>query len=171
MWCPIDQLTVDGYDMQFGTNVIGQSAILSISFEANLFHAGHFFFTELLMPALIEGAKSTPDGHARVVTTSSSGAYGETLHYETLRDGPARKALGTVHLYFQSKFVRITDRNHHRMNAQLMRHLTDRVMQSLHAKLLGGTRTKASSPSHVTLVSLLMCAVMLRGFNVCALHR
>ncbi|KAJ3554361.1 hypothetical protein NM688_g3147 [Phlebia brevispora] len=87
MWCPVELLTADGFDMQFGTNVIG-----------------HFLFTELLIPALEEGAKTSPDGHSRVVTTSSSGAYFETLHYDTFRDSPARKRLGTHGLYFQSKF-------------------------------------------------------------------
>ena len=90
MWCPVEQVTVDGYDMQFGTNVLG-----------------HFFLTELLMPALIEGAKSMPDKHARVVTTSSSGAYFDTLHYDSLREADlaARKKRETHSLYFQSKFV------------------------------------------------------------------
>lgn len=91
MWCPVEMITADGYDMQFGTNVLG-----------------HFLFTELLMPALIEGAKSTPDHHARIVTTSSSGAYANTLRYDTLTssDLAARKKYGTHALYFQSKFVR-----------------------------------------------------------------
>ena len=57
------------------------------------------------MPALVEGTKSMPDGHTRVVTTSSSGAYLETLHYDTFRDGPARRKLGPKGLYYQSKFV------------------------------------------------------------------
>lgn len=80
------------------------------------------------MPALIAGAASSSDGHARVVTTSSSGAYLDTLHYDTLREKitpskadadvetsadakkrekAARKArakLGTYGLYYQSKF-------------------------------------------------------------------
>ena len=58
------------------------------------------------MPALVEGAKSSPDGHARVVTTSSSAAYLGVLHYETMRDNlEARKKLGSPGLYYQSKFV------------------------------------------------------------------
>ena len=58
------------------------------------------------MPALEEAAKSLPDGHARIVTTSSSGAYLDTLHWDTFRDNlAARKKLGTQNLYFQSKFV------------------------------------------------------------------
>ena len=85
---PIDQLTEDGYDLQFGTTVVG-----------------HFYFTELLMPALFAGAQTSPDDHARVVTTASMAAYMQTLEYDTFRDGPARRALGTVKLYNQSKHV------------------------------------------------------------------
>ncbi|THG95971.1 hypothetical protein EW026_g5779 [Hermanssonia centrifuga] len=92
MWCPVEMMTEDGYDMQFGTNVLG-----------------HFFFTELLMPALFAGVKSSPDGHARVVTTSSSAAYLDTLHPETFRDHPKRKKMGSKGLYFQSKFMALWD--------------------------------------------------------------
>ena len=87
---PIDQLTDDGYDLQFGTTVVG-----------------HFYFTELLMPTLFAGAQTSPDHHARVVTTASMAAYMQTLEYDTFRDGPARRALGTVKLYNQSKHVSI----------------------------------------------------------------
>ncbi|KAM5541128.1 hypothetical protein V8D89_005057 [Ganoderma adspersum] len=83
---PIDQLTDDGYDLQFGTTVVG-----------------HFYLTELLMAALFAGAQTSPDHHARVVTTASMAAYMQTLEYDTFRDGPARRALGTVGLYNQSK--------------------------------------------------------------------
>ncbi|KAF9234872.1 NAD(P)-binding protein [Melanogaster broomeanus] len=48
---PIDQLTDDGYDLQFGTNVLG-----------------HFYFTKLVLPVLLSTAKSAPDGIARVST-------------------------------------------------------------------------------------------------------
>ena len=36
MWCPVADVTADGYDMQFGTNVVG-----------------HFLLTQLLLPALL----------------------------------------------------------------------------------------------------------------------
>ncbi|KAK7682530.1 hypothetical protein QCA50_014330 [Cerrena zonata] len=84
---PIELLTADGYDLQFGTNVIG-----------------HFLFTKLLLPALLAGKQSSPDKHARVIATSSSAAYFSTINYDTLRDGPARKKKGTQQLYAQSKF-------------------------------------------------------------------
>ena len=67
--------------------------------------AGHFLFTELLLSALEAGAKSSPDGFSRVVTTSSSGAYGSGLDYEALKDTSKRKAVGSRRLYFQSKLV------------------------------------------------------------------
>ena len=57
------------------------------------------------MPALFAGAKTSPDHHARIVTTASMAAYMQTLEYDTFRDGPARRALGTVKLYNQSKHV------------------------------------------------------------------
>ncbi|KAJ3485818.1 hypothetical protein NLI96_g4702 [Meripilus lineatus] len=90
MWPPKEQITSDGYDLQFGTNVIG-----------------HFYFTELLMPALLAGKETSLDGHARVVTTSSSGAYFHTLKWDTFVDGPARLQMSTQDLYYQSKFANV----------------------------------------------------------------
>ncbi|TCD65860.1 hypothetical protein EIP91_002121 [Steccherinum ochraceum] len=87
---PLDELTEDGYDYQLGANTLG-----------------HFYFTELLMPALFAGKETSPDGHARVITTSSSGAHFDTLHYETFRDGPKRRKMLSMSLYSQSKFGNI----------------------------------------------------------------
>ncbi|OBZ71127.1 hypothetical protein A0H81_08821 [Grifola frondosa] len=87
---PMDMLTADGYDLQFGTNVLG-----------------HFFFTELLIPALIAGKETSPDHHTRVITTSSSAAYFSTINWDTLRDGPARRKLSSQQLYHQSKFANV----------------------------------------------------------------
>ena len=91
MFPPIDQLTKDGYDLQWGTNVVGP-----------------FLFTELLMPALIEGVKTSPDHHARVIVVSSSGAYADVLHWDTFKDTPARRKMTDQMLYFQSKLVRLS---------------------------------------------------------------
>ncbi|EJF57880.1 NAD(P)-binding protein [Dichomitus squalens LYAD-421 SS1] len=90
MWPPIEMLTKDGHDLQFGTNVVGP-----------------FLFTELLMPALIEGTKTSPDQHARVIVVSSSGAYAETLHWGTFKDSPERRKLSTQSLYYQSKHANV----------------------------------------------------------------
>lgn len=88
---PIDQLTAQGYDLTFGTNVLG-----------------HFYFTKLLIPLLLAGAKTSSDGKARVVNTSSSGSlFTNKIDFNTLKDTPARKKKGAQMLYCQSKLVRI----------------------------------------------------------------
>ncbi|KAL5501740.1 RDH1_4 [Sanghuangporus vaninii] len=88
MWPPIEMLTAQGYDLQFGTNVLG-----------------HFYLTKLLLPQLTEGSKSSPEGKARVVTVSSIVRHLSlgAIDYETLKDGPKRRKFGTMALYNQSK--------------------------------------------------------------------
>ncbi|KAL9710111.1 short-chain alcohol dehydrogenase [Leucoagaricus gongylophorus] len=84
---PIDQLTRDGYDLQFGTNVMGP-----------------YVFTKRLLPLLIAGVKSADDKRARVVNTSSSAQlFTDTIHFEGLGDVPFRKQLGTSQMYMESK--------------------------------------------------------------------
>ncbi|EGN95247.1 hypothetical protein SERLA73DRAFT_162749 [Serpula lacrymans var. lacrymans S7.3] len=84
---PIDLVTEDGYDLQFGTNVVG-----------------HHYFTKLLLPVLISTAKTCQDGKVRVVTTSSSGHHFGNLDFNTFKDGPARKKQSTSVMYSQSKY-------------------------------------------------------------------
>ncbi|KZT27891.1 NAD(P)-binding protein [Neolentinus lepideus HHB14362 ss-1] len=91
---PVEQLTAQGYDLQFGTNVLG-----------------HFYFTKLLIPTLVETAKTTPEGKVRVITTSSSGHLFHGLDFATFKDSPKRKKLGTTRLYAQSKFGNIVFAN------------------------------------------------------------
>ncbi|KZP27444.1 NAD(P)-binding protein [Athelia psychrophila] len=83
---PVEQLTADGYDLQFGTNVLG-----------------HFYFTKLLLPTLLAGTKTSGDGHVRVVNTSSIAHIFAGLDFNTFKDGPARLKAGTEKLYMQSK--------------------------------------------------------------------
>ncbi|KAH9945581.1 NAD(P)-binding protein [Amylocystis lapponica] len=90
MCTPRNQTTVDGYDLQFGTNVVGP-----------------FLFTQLLMPTLIAGAKASPDGRARIITTSSGAAYWHTLNWDSFRDGPRRRRMSPEALYAQSKFANV----------------------------------------------------------------
>ncbi|OBZ78995.1 hypothetical protein A0H81_00306 [Grifola frondosa] len=90
MACPIDLVTIEGYDMQFGINVVGP-----------------FLFTELLLPALKAGAEASPDHHSRIITTSSSAAYCHTINWDALRDGPARTNMSPSTLYCQSKFANV----------------------------------------------------------------
>ncbi|KAF8834654.1 NAD(P)-binding protein [Paxillus ammoniavirescens] len=83
---PIEMLTDDGYDLQFGTNVLG-----------------HFYFTKLLIPTLISTAKSSPEGTVRVVNVSSIAHLVSGLEFDTFKDGPKRRAVDTHTLYGQSK--------------------------------------------------------------------
>ncbi|KAJ7170001.1 hypothetical protein C8R46DRAFT_220507 [Mycena filopes] len=84
---PIDQLTKQGFDMQFGTNVIG-----------------HYLLTKRLLPLLLTAAKSSPDKKARVVHQSSSAQmFVDTINLDALTDVPARKKLGSAKMYMESK--------------------------------------------------------------------
>jgi len=56
MFPPNGSKTSDGYELQFGTNVIG-----------------HFAFTQVLEPLLAKTGKSQPPGSVRLVWVSSSG--------------------------------------------------------------------------------------------------
>ncbi|TFY82016.1 hypothetical protein EWM64_g1994 [Hericium alpestre] len=85
---PVELLTADGYDMQFGINVLG-----------------HYYLTTLLLPVLLATANANP--HADVcVTTLTSSAHRLTaqLDFATLRDCEKRRKKGTQSLYSQSKF-------------------------------------------------------------------
>ncbi|KAN0080035.1 hypothetical protein V8E55_009601 [Tylopilus felleus] len=83
---PIDMLTDDGYDLTFGTNVLG-----------------HFYLTKLLLPVLISTAKTTPEETVRVVNVASQAHVVGELQFDTFIDGPKRRADDTFRLYAQSK--------------------------------------------------------------------
>jgi len=88
---PIDKLTAQGHDLSIGTNVLG-----------------HFYFTKLLVPALLAGAKSSSDGKARVVNLSSVAAYMvKSFDLDMARDTPQRKKSSLLNLYGQSKLGNI----------------------------------------------------------------
>ncbi|KAJ7366093.1 NAD-binding protein [Mycena albidolilacea] len=91
---PIEQLTVQGLDLQFGTNVVG-----------------HFYLTKLLLPTLLAAAAS--GNPARVINTSSiaSEMFSGNINYNTLKDSPARKKAGPNQLYYQSKFGNVVFSN------------------------------------------------------------
>ncbi|KAI0319443.1 NAD-P-binding protein [Amylostereum chailletii] len=99
MFPPVEMVTKQGYDAQFGTNVLG-----------------HFYLTKLLLPTLTATAKQAPAGTVRVVTLSSAGhnflAPPECIQWETLEKGDkslaARKKLTTDKLYGQSKITDLT---------------------------------------------------------------
>ncbi|KAJ7351283.1 NAD-P-binding protein [Mycena albidolilacea] len=77
MISPPDLLTAQNHDLQFGTNVIG-----------------HFFLTELLLPALTQSYQET-QVPARILHTSSAGhafAPGNGIDFVSLKGGPERDA-------------------------------------------------------------------------------
>lgn len=87
---PLEMVTAQGYDLQFGTNVLG-----------------HYLLTNLLISMIESTAKET--GHPGRVVEVSSIAHivsgNPIIHYETLKDGPARKKMSSEALYAQSKSV------------------------------------------------------------------
>ncbi|KAJ7070628.1 NAD-P-binding protein [Mycena amicta] len=86
---PIEQLTKQGYDLQFGTNVLG-----------------HFYLTQLLLPTLLSTA-STSGKPTRIIHTSSLSTHmfnGTSIDFNTVKESPKRVTLGTAWLYHQSKF-------------------------------------------------------------------
>ncbi|KAF8316061.1 NAD-binding protein [Clavulina sp. PMI_390] len=93
MMPPIDQLTRQNYDGQFGTNALG-----------------HFYLTQLLLPTLLRSAQTSSDGKARVVNVSSMAhlrSLSGPVRLETLVDGPARRKMNPEQLYSQSKSANI----------------------------------------------------------------
>ena len=104
---PPIELTVDGYDLQFGTNVLGMYFLgrLLLSHISDERSLGHFYFTKLLLPALLTATKSSPGVGGRVVNTTSVMHHFQDLDFNTFKDGPARKKMGSFRLYYQSKFV------------------------------------------------------------------
>ncbi|KIK55258.1 hypothetical protein GYMLUDRAFT_47987 [Collybiopsis luxurians FD-317 M1] len=84
---PIDQVTAQGFDLQFGVNTLGP-----------------FFFTKLLLPILTSTAETTPNKHVRVVHVSSyAHHFFPKLDFNTFKDGPARRKMQGMLLYGQSK--------------------------------------------------------------------
>lgn len=74
---PLDLLTTQSYDLQFGTNVLA-----------------HYLLSSLLLPALHRSTTATGT-KARLIHTSSAGYLGapaDTVNYATLTPGPARDA-------------------------------------------------------------------------------
>ncbi|KAF5337982.1 hypothetical protein D9758_014324 [Tetrapyrgos nigripes] len=113
----IEDLTAQGYDLQFGTNVLG-----------------HFYFTKLLLPILLSTARQSPDGKVRIVNTSSIAHTScRKLNHDSFRDGTVRRKMSSFSaLYNQSKLGNVMFSN------ELARRYGDQgiVSTSLHPGLL-----------------------------------
>jgi retinol dehydrogenase-12 len=109
---PIEKLTSDGYDLQWGTNALGYASIsLGARARPDTFALRrHYFFTRQLLPLLRAGVASAPQGSVRVVHTASIAADtgNGKINFATLRGAsPARTKLGISNLYSQSKLANI----------------------------------------------------------------
>jgi len=82
-------VTEDGNDIQWGTNVVGP-----------------FLFTKLLMPALLAGARSSSDKRARILFTASI-AQSNSIAWDSLTDTPERMKMSPNQRYGQSKFANV----------------------------------------------------------------
>jgi len=86
MFPPMEQVTKQKFDMQFGTNVVG-----------------HCYLTMLLLPLLVATAQATGD-KVRVINTSSDGhslfSPKEGINYDLISEGPARTATATTTMMY-----------------------------------------------------------------------
>ena len=114
---PVEDITVQSYDSQFGTNVMGARAIvhfLHMQADAPIDECvGHWLFTKLLLPALLAATDVSPTREkARVVTVSSSANYlAKKIDFEAITDGPTRRKNDAWTLYNRSKLVGVHDVN------------------------------------------------------------
>ncbi|KAJ8088004.1 short-chain alcohol dehydrogenase [Marasmius tenuissimus] len=126
----IKAVTKDGYDQQFGVNVVG-----------------HFYFTKLLLPVLF-AAK-----HPRVVNLTSAGhlLLKKDLDYETFKDCPKREKTDLLELYNQSKFANVV------VAKEFARRYGDQgiVSTSLHPGLIVTNLGRDMNPTVVKIVGYL----------------
>ena len=64
-------LTEDGFDIQWGTNVVGKFPHLYYTFSRPITFTGPFYLTQLLLPALLAAGSDSEVKKARVVFTAS----------------------------------------------------------------------------------------------------
>jgi len=138
MYPPRENITVQGYDSQFGVNALAP-----------------FYFTHLLLPALRAGAKSSPDGKSRVIHTSSyAGRFVDKIEYNTLLDTPARKKAFEYVLYSQSKLA-----NAMISNEMAKRYVDEGIISvSLHPGFLSSDLLRHVSLWQLAMVKLLLYA-------------
>ena len=157
VYAVIDKLTSQGFDMQFGTNVLGMYATSKKSitlFSSQITHAGHFYLTKLLLPLLTATAKNSSPGSVRVVNVSSLGHHAPPsggIQWSTLSPGDdylaVGKKLGATTLYNQSKLVM------RQISSNIIRSLNlllYRAMSSSRTNSLDNTAAKALFPSPYT---------------------
>ncbi|KAJ7601752.1 NAD(P)-binding protein [Roridomyces roridus] len=144
MWPPMDMMTAQKFDLQFGTNTLGP-----------------FYFTKLVLPLLTATAASTGTKVRIVNTASLTGELhpqADGVNYDTLFDGPARRKKDKGYLYGQSKLGNILVSN------ELARRYTDEGIISI-ALNPGNLRTELArhekNPVKMGVIALLRYPVQL----------
>ncbi|KZV86855.1 NAD(P)-binding protein [Exidia glandulosa HHB12029] len=109
MMAPPELFTPAGYDLQFGTNVLG-----------------HFYLIKLLLPTLLATADANPDKPRIINTSSLAHRFFPQIDFELLhQDSPKRqefKSLSSSKLYRQSKFGNIV------LSNELARRYGDKIV-------------------------------------------
>ncbi|KAF7326859.1 NAD(P)-binding protein [Mycena venus] len=133
-------LTVEGYDLQFGLNVVGP-----------------YYFTRLLLPQLMAA------GSARIVNLSSHGhIFIERIKWDTIRDGPERQKTKPLDLYNQSKFANVV------VACEFARRYGDKgiVSTSVHPGLITSTNMgRTMSPHSLEAIELLIVQFNARSID------
>ncbi|KAH9929833.1 NAD(P)-binding protein [Fomitopsis serialis] len=104
---PLDWVTDDGYDMTFGTNVVGESVFDCLWRTAFNLRCRAFPLHKAPAPHYPGKQSTTHDKHPRVIWLSSLAAYISPLCWDTFKDGPARRKAGTHSTYQQSKLANV----------------------------------------------------------------
>lgn len=142
MFPPLDMVTAQGYDAQFGTMVIG-----------------HYALSKLLIPMLEATAATLPANEpARIIEVTSdghlytSGKGPNLVNYNTIRPGDARTRAGSSQMYFQSKTANILIA---KARARMLEG-KDMISVSVHPGHIASNLQRHVSPIEVALVSVAM---------------
>jgi len=87
---PVDQLTAQKFDLQFGTNVLG-----------------HFLFIRLLYPLLVSTTTSADPSRIVWVASSMQYYFNPPIKYDWITDTEVRRKQDPWFLYMQSKFATV----------------------------------------------------------------
>ena len=87
---PVDQLTAQKFDLQFGTNVLG-----------------HLLFIRLLYPLLVSATTSADPSRIVWVASSMQYFFKPPIKYDWITDTEVRRKQGPWTLYAQSKFATV----------------------------------------------------------------
>jgi retinol dehydrogenase 12 len=99
---PVDQISAQGYDLQFAVHVLGELSLMLHNVTKT--SAGHHYLFKLLLPVLQQTAKLDASSKPRVIAVSSGAHHLHNLNFDSLKDGPERRKISTESLYAQSKF-------------------------------------------------------------------